>query len=42
LSTGSTVVEHLTHNSKIEGSNPVTGMRREIIAKIFTWVEKIL
>jgi hypothetical protein len=26
---GSTMVEHSTHNSKIKGSNPATGTRRE-------------
>jgi hypothetical protein len=30
---GSTVVEHSTHNPKVEGTNPATGTRREKIEK---------
>ncbi len=29
---GSTVVEHLTHNPMIDGSNPATGTGREMMA----------
>jgi hypothetical protein len=34
---GSTVVEHSTHNPKVEGTNPATGTRREKIEKINHW-----
>jgi hypothetical protein len=33
---GSTVVEHSTHNPKIEGSNPSAGSGREIVSTYFT------
>jgi hypothetical protein len=34
----STVVEHLTHNSQVDGSNPATSMVRWRMAKILTYI----
>jgi hypothetical protein len=42
VSSGRTVVELLTHNTKSEGSNPTAGTRREKVGKSLIDFEKSL